>query len=340
MILEPVWTTLAHGVVVRETIRHAATRRLPGRLAAPRGEPLGVDPQPSSADAAERSGERFLGCRLPFCAWVMRAFCSRPRRSAELGACARRAHPRTCFDTMAAHGVGLASRRRSASVQVVIFGFESAARTLPDAAPVPRTILLNPVIGFLSRKSARRTGAACRYPACAAWCRAPPHPLHRLHARGRRSERFAEGLPMRAWCSTVRPPRRRAVSDAGAGFPPLSGLRTCCFRAAGIARRPGFIPRTVWQPDAAILMIVSITSEGRPSEAEKTCPRLQGRRARIAGCRWRMRRTRPSCSRMSSSSTAGQPKRGPLASRLMLVVGELPSRPSSAAPIAPPRTPT
>lgn len=49
-------------------------------------------------------------------------------------------------DTMAAHGgVGLAAPQIGVGLQVVIFGFERSAR-YPDAAPVPRTILLNPVI--------------------------------------------------------------------------------------------------------------------------------------------------------------------------------------------------
>ena len=50
------------------------------------------------------------------------------------------------FDTMAAHGgVGLAAPQIGVGLQVVIFGFEHSER-YPDAAPVPRTILLNPVI--------------------------------------------------------------------------------------------------------------------------------------------------------------------------------------------------
>ena len=50
------------------------------------------------------------------------------------------------FDTMAAHGgVGLAAPQIGVGLQVVIFGFERSER-YPDAAPVPRTILANPVI--------------------------------------------------------------------------------------------------------------------------------------------------------------------------------------------------
>lgn len=50
------------------------------------------------------------------------------------------------FDTMAAAGgVGLAAPQIGVSLQVVIFGFEHSER-YPDAPPVPRTILVNPVI--------------------------------------------------------------------------------------------------------------------------------------------------------------------------------------------------
>lgn len=57
---------------------------------------------------------------------------------------------RDMFDTMeAAGGVGLAAPQIGASLQVVIFGFERSAR-YPLAEPVPRTILINPIIAPLS----------------------------------------------------------------------------------------------------------------------------------------------------------------------------------------------
>jgi peptide deformylase len=50
------------------------------------------------------------------------------------------------FDTMAAaHGAGLAAPQIGVDAQVVIFGFDRLAR-YPDAEPVPRTVLVNPVI--------------------------------------------------------------------------------------------------------------------------------------------------------------------------------------------------
>lgn len=50
------------------------------------------------------------------------------------------------FDTMAAEGgVGLAAPQIGVGLQVVIFGFEHSQR-YPDAPPVPKTILVNPVI--------------------------------------------------------------------------------------------------------------------------------------------------------------------------------------------------
>jgi peptide deformylase len=50
------------------------------------------------------------------------------------------------FDTMeAANGAGLAAPQIGVDLQLVIFGFERNAR-YPDAAPVPRTVLLNPTV--------------------------------------------------------------------------------------------------------------------------------------------------------------------------------------------------
>ncbi|WP_440225170.1 peptide deformylase [Dokdonella sp. MW10] len=53
------------------------------------------------------------------------------------------------FETMAAAGgVGLAAPQIGVDLQLVIFGFERSER-YPEAPPVPRTILLNPVIEVL-----------------------------------------------------------------------------------------------------------------------------------------------------------------------------------------------
>jgi peptide deformylase len=53
---------------------------------------------------------------------------------------------RDMFETMeSAGGVGLAAPQIGVSRQVVIFGFEKSAR-YPEAEPVPRTILINPII--------------------------------------------------------------------------------------------------------------------------------------------------------------------------------------------------
>jgi peptide deformylase len=53
------------------------------------------------------------------------------------------------FDTMeAADGAGLAAPQIGENVQLVIFGFTNNVR-YPDAPPVPRTVLINPVIELL-----------------------------------------------------------------------------------------------------------------------------------------------------------------------------------------------
>ncbi len=54
------------------------------------------------------------------------------------------------FDTMeAANGAGLAAPQIGVDLQLVIFGFAHNDR-YPDAPPVPRTVLLNPVISALA----------------------------------------------------------------------------------------------------------------------------------------------------------------------------------------------
>ncbi len=54
------------------------------------------------------------------------------------------------FDTMhAAGGVGLAAPQIGVDLQVIVFGFDVSER-YPDAAPVPRTVLINPVVTPLS----------------------------------------------------------------------------------------------------------------------------------------------------------------------------------------------
>jgi peptide deformylase len=51
------------------------------------------------------------------------------------------------FDTMhAANGAGLAAPQIGEDVQLVIFGTGTVNPRYPDAPPVPRTVLLNPVI--------------------------------------------------------------------------------------------------------------------------------------------------------------------------------------------------
>lgn len=73
-----------------------------------------------------------------------------PVSAHEIGTPALSALIADMFDTMAsAGGVGLAAPQIGADTQVVIFGFDESER-YPDAEPVPRTILINPVIDVLT----------------------------------------------------------------------------------------------------------------------------------------------------------------------------------------------
>ena len=65
---------------------------------------------------------------------------------AEFGTPALRELIADMFETMeAAHGSGLAAPQIGVDLQLVIFGFDRNER-YPDAAAVPRTVLINPVI--------------------------------------------------------------------------------------------------------------------------------------------------------------------------------------------------
>jgi peptide deformylase len=102
------------------------------------------------------------------------------------------------FDTMAAHGgVGLAAPQIGVGLQVVIFGFERSER-YPDAAPVPRTILVNPVITPLTEDREEGWEGCLSVPGL----RGMVPRATRIHytgftAAGEPIERFAEGFHAR-----------------------------------------------------------------------------------------------------------------------------------------------
>ncbi|WP_345793105.1 peptide deformylase [Thauera sp. JM12B12] len=102
------------------------------------------------------------------------------------------------FDTMAAHGgVGLAAPQIGVGLQVVIFGFEHSER-YPDAPPVPRTILLNPVIIPLSVESEEGWEGCLSVPGLRGMVpRATRIRYTGFTPEGESIERFAEGFHAR-----------------------------------------------------------------------------------------------------------------------------------------------
>jgi peptide deformylase len=75
-----------------------------------------------------------------------------PVSDAEIGSAALDELVRDMFDTMAAlNGAGLAAPQIGASKRVVIFSVERNPR-YPDAEPVPRTVLVNPVLEPIGRE--------------------------------------------------------------------------------------------------------------------------------------------------------------------------------------------
>ncbi len=102
------------------------------------------------------------------------------------------------FDTMAAHGgVGLAAPQIGVGLQVVIFGFERSER-YPDAAPVPRTILVNPVITPLTEDREEGWEGCLSVPGLRGMVpRATRIQYTGFTAAGEPIERFAEGFHAR-----------------------------------------------------------------------------------------------------------------------------------------------
>jgi len=76
---------------------------------------------------------------------------------------------RDMFDTMhAAGGVGLAAPQIGESVRVVIFGFEQSER-YPEAPPVPRTVLINPVLKPLGKEEQEGWEGCLSVPGLRGW---------------------------------------------------------------------------------------------------------------------------------------------------------------------------
>jgi peptide deformylase len=102
------------------------------------------------------------------------------------------------FDTMeAAGGVGLAAPQIGVDLQLVIFGFDRSER-YPDAAAVPRTVLLNPVITPLSDEMAEGWEGCLSVPGLRG--KVPRHQRIRytgFDPQGRPIEREADGFHAR-----------------------------------------------------------------------------------------------------------------------------------------------
>jgi peptide deformylase len=97
----------------------------------------------------------------------------------------------------AAQGAGLAAPQIGVDLQLVVFGFESSAR-YPDAPPVPRTVLLNPVIEPLDAEMADGWEGCLSVPGLRGLV--PRHARIRYRgfdAAGRAIEREAEGFHAR-----------------------------------------------------------------------------------------------------------------------------------------------
>lgn len=102
------------------------------------------------------------------------------------------------FDTMAAAGgVGLAAPQIGVDSQVVIFGFDQSAR-YPEAEPVPRTILINPVIDVLGSEEDEAWEGCLSVPGLRGVVPRPTHIRYRgLDERGEPIDREVSGFHAR-----------------------------------------------------------------------------------------------------------------------------------------------
>ncbi len=102
------------------------------------------------------------------------------------------------FDTMQAEGgVGLAAPQIGVDLAVVVFGFVQSAR-YPDAAPVPRTALVNPEIVVLSSEQEEGWEGCLSIPGLRGSVPRHTHILYRgFDAEGQRVEREATGFHAR-----------------------------------------------------------------------------------------------------------------------------------------------
>lgn len=122
------------------------------------------------------------------------------------------------FETMAhVGGVGLAAPQVGIDLQMVIFGFERSER-YPDAEPVPRTILLNPVITPLAMEVEDGWEGVCRCRACAAWCRATSTSAIRASTPGQADQPIRRRLSRTGGAARMRSLDRSPVSLADPGF--------------------------------------------------------------------------------------------------------------------------
>jgi peptide deformylase len=102
------------------------------------------------------------------------------------------------FDTMAARdGAGIAAPQIGVDLRVVIFGFESNPR-YPDAEPVPRTVLVNPVIEPLTDAEEEGWEGCLSVPGLRGWVpRIARIRYTGTDAAGTKVDRIAEGFHAR-----------------------------------------------------------------------------------------------------------------------------------------------
>ena len=252
-MLEPGWTRFRHGVVVRRTMRHAATRRLRADLPCPRGEPLGVDPRPS-AGAAERSGREIPWLSVPFLRMGDARLLQPAAPSANSARLRSLRSSRTCSTPWPRTvWAWRADRRRPAGGDLRLRG---AASCFPDAAPVPH----HPAEPGDRSAHGRARGGAGGLPVGARPVRhgaaRHAHPATPAAPAGEPDRAASPRASMRAWCSESATLSPACCIRCGCGISAASGFTDVLFPELRGPAKTWLYPQDGGGGRTAILMIV------------------------------------------------------------------------------------
>lgn len=140
---------------------------------------------------------------------------------------------RDMFETMqAVNGAGLAAPQIGVDLQLVIFGTDTVNPRYPDAPPVPRTVLLNPVITPLGDEEEEGWEGCLSVPGLRGVVpRFATSATRALTCMATRST-APPTASMRAWCSTRLTTCSASCTRCGCAISRVSATPRSCSRAS------------------------------------------------------------------------------------------------------------